>query len=80
MQSHVAYWSDLLARGKAVVFGPVADPHGPWGLGVIRVADEAEASALTEGDPAIRSERGFRYEVLPMLTAVAAQAGDAAQR
>src|SRR5271166_4680228 len=52
MQSHVAYWSDLLARGKAVVFGPVADPHGPWGLGVIRVADEAEASALTEGDPA----------------------------
>src|SRR5208283_3626666 len=28
MQSHVAYWSDLLARGKAVVFGPVADPHG----------------------------------------------------
>ncbi|WP_437838287.1 SRPBCC domain-containing protein [Sorangium sp. So ce1153] len=70
MQEHVAYWTGHLRAGTAIVFGPVADPSGPWGLGVVRVADEAAVRALEAGDPAIRSERGFRYEVLPMLQAV----------
>jgi uncharacterized protein YndB with AHSA1/START domain len=70
MAEHAAYWTRHLHAGNVVVFGPVGDPSGPWGLGVVRVADEAELRAFTAGDPAIRSERGFRYEVLPMLQAV----------
>lgn len=70
MQEHMAYWGGLMTEGKAVVFGPVADPEGAWGLGVARFADPAEAAALKDGDPTIRSGMGFRMEVVPMLQAV----------
>ena len=70
MQAHVAYWTEQLGRARAVVFGPVADPAGPWGLGVVRVAGEDGMRAFDAADPAIRSGRGFRYDVLPMLQAV----------
>ena len=69
MTDHVAYWVNRLHEGTAIVFGPVADPKGAWGMGVVRVADEAAVRMLEASDPAIRSKRGFRYEVLPMLHA-----------
>jgi uncharacterized protein YndB with AHSA1/START domain len=72
MQEHVGYWTKKLAEGTAIVFGPVLDPTGPWGLGVVRVNDEAELKAFEAEDPAIRSRRGLRYEVLPMIQAVVA--------
>ena len=70
MQEHGLYWRGMLAEGKAIVFGPVADPKGAWGLGVVRAADETEVRAMESKDPVIRSGRGFSYEVIPMLTAV----------
>jgi uncharacterized protein YndB with AHSA1/START domain/uncharacterized protein YciI len=72
MQAHAKYWHGLLQAGSVVVFGPVGDPNGPWGLGIVRAADEATAHALEAADPAILSGRGFRYELLPMLQAVIA--------
>jgi hypothetical protein len=60
----------MLDAGTAIVFGPVADPNGPWGLGVLRVADEKQLGELTQNDPVILSGRGFRYETLPMFSAV----------
>jgi len=47
------YWKDLLAAGRVVVFGPVADPEGVWGLGVVRADTQEEVVALAENDPAI---------------------------
>ncbi len=70
MGAHSAYWSAELAAGNVVVFGPVLDPKGPWGLGVIRAVDEAAARAFESKDPAIASGRGFSYEMVPMMTAV----------
>jgi uncharacterized protein YndB with AHSA1/START domain/uncharacterized protein YciI len=70
MQEHVVFWTELVADGKALVFGPVLDPEGPWGLGVVVARDEAAAHALGERDPAILSGRGFRYQVIPMPVAV----------
>jgi uncharacterized protein YndB with AHSA1/START domain len=70
MRAHAAYWTTLLEDGTAVVFGPVADPQGAWGLGVVRAASEEKLHALRDGDPAIQSKRGFRYEILPMIQAV----------
>jgi uncharacterized protein YndB with AHSA1/START domain/uncharacterized protein YciI len=72
MQAHAAYWTEHLRAGRAIVFGPVHDPQGPWGLGVVRAPDLDAVRRFEAGDPAIRSGRGFRYEILPMLTAVVA--------
>jgi uncharacterized protein YndB with AHSA1/START domain len=72
MQEHAAYWTEHLRHGKAIIFGPVADPKGFWGLGIVRVADDEQMRAYEKDDPAIRSGRGFRYEVLPMIRAVTA--------
>jgi uncharacterized protein YndB with AHSA1/START domain len=69
MKRHAAYWGGLLRSDVAIVFGPVADPKGAWGVGIVRAADEAAVNSLRDADPAILSRRGFRYEVLPMLQA-----------
>ncbi len=70
MGRHVRHWKGLLDEGAAVVFGPVGDPQGPWGLGVVRAASEEKLHAMRDADPAILSNRGFRYEILPMMRAV----------
>ncbi len=70
MQQHVAYWSGHLRDGRVVVFGPVADPAGAWGLAVVRASSDAAAADLQREDPVMRAARGFRYETLPMATAV----------
>ena len=67
MQQHVAYWSEKATRGIAIVFGPVMDPKGVYGMGVYKVRDEAEMNELLAHDPA----KGLlRYELLPMAQAV----------
>jgi len=70
MMEHVAYWSDLSARGKVLAFGPVADPASPYGIGIIVAEGHEEAEAIRDGDPAVRSAHGFRGEVAPMLRLV----------
>ena len=35
MAEHVAYWRTLAAAGQALAFGPVNDPAGPYGIGII---------------------------------------------
>jgi hypothetical protein len=69
MGEHVAYWTRLLADGVAIAFGPVADPKGPWGVGLVEVTGAESLAAIETGDPAILAGAGFRYEVLPMLRA-----------
>jgi len=66
MASHAAYWKKALDRGEVMVFGPVMDPKGPYGMGVVAVADEAAARAFADADPAIASQRGFVCEISPM--------------
>ena len=68
--AHIAYWTQLLEEGKVVLFGPVGDPAGVWGLGVVRAADETEAEKLASEDPSITSGLGFKYECFPMLRTV----------
>jgi len=70
MQDHVAYWTELLHRGVAVAFGPVLDPKGPWGAGIVGVASEEQLRTLQENDPAILSGLGFGHEAHPMPGAI----------
>jgi len=70
MQDHVVYWTGLLQKGVAVAFGPVLDPKGAWGAGLVGVGNEDELRALQASDPAIRSKLGFSYEAHPMPGAI----------
>jgi uncharacterized protein YciI len=75
MLAHVSYWSGKVATGNALAFGPVADPKGGYGIGIIKVSDLAEMEALREADPAMQARVGFSYDVLPMPRLVMAGLG-----
>lgn len=70
MAEHAGYWREHMRQGHVVVFGPVADPTGAWGLGIVRAPDLVAVQAFTARDPVIVANAGFRTEVLPMLQAV----------
>ena len=53
MTLHMAYWQELLTAGRVVVYGPVADPEGVWGMGVLRAADRAAVLVIGERDPSV---------------------------
>jgi uncharacterized protein YciI len=65
MQRHVAYWTGLAETGIALVFGPVADPSGSYGIGVVEVEEEHLAD-LTANDPVTTSGRQFKHEAYVM--------------
>ncbi len=67
MDKHVGYWSEKAAQGRAIVFGPVMDPQGVYGIMVYQAEDETEMRELLDHDPA---NRILRYDVLPMPRAV----------
>ena len=48
MAGHMEYWQRLLHDGQVVVYGPVADPEGVWGLGVLRAADGSANPSVNE--------------------------------
>lgn len=73
MGDHAAYWSKHLANGIAVVFGPVTDAAGNWGLAVVEADTEADARVLRDADPAVTSGLAT-VDILPMPVAVARQA------
>jgi uncharacterized protein YciI len=56
MAEHGAYWQRLVDEGRVVVFGPVMDSSGTWGLAVVRADSEEEVSALGRQDPAVTSD------------------------
>jgi uncharacterized protein len=68
MQEHVDYWKDLSDRRIAIIFGPVLDPKGTWGIAIVEVASEPEAHILGKNDPAVQV--GFTFEVYPMSGAI----------
>jgi uncharacterized protein len=69
MKRHVAYWTGESRKGQILLFGPVADPKGGWGVLIIRAAAASEVTAETRRDPAI-TELGMHYEILPMPMAL----------
>jgi uncharacterized protein YndB with AHSA1/START domain len=70
MGQHAAYWARHFAEGRVIVYGPVADPKGGWGLGVIAAESEAQARELEQNDPVLKLIPGTRYERFPMPRAL----------
>ena len=55
MKNHVAYWTALFEKRKVIVFGPVFDPSGVYGMAVIETDTEEQANLIKDNDPAIAS-------------------------
>ena len=55
MERHAAYWQSFIDSGQMVLFGPVLDTTGSWGLGVVEAEDddEDELRRFAAGDPAV---------------------------
>jgi uncharacterized protein YciI len=58
MGRHAAYWRPFIEAGQMVVFGPVHDATGSWGLGVVEADDEEELRAFAAGDPFATTKTG----------------------
>jgi uncharacterized protein len=66
MARHAAYWQPIIDSGQMVVFGPVLDETGSWGLGVIEAEDEEQLRTFAANDPAVTSQTA-RVEMGTML-------------
>jgi len=53
MGRHAAYWQPFIDSGQMVIFGPVLDATGSWGIGVVEAENEDELRAFAAGDPVV---------------------------
>ncbi len=70
MQQHIAYWKTYMEQGIMIIFGPVIDPKGAYGFGIIAVDDPGQVQPLLGNDPASKINQ---YEYHPMLAVVKQQ-------
>lgn len=66
MGRHAAYWRPYIDSGQMVIFGPVLDDTGSWGLGVLESEDEEELRAFAAEDPVVTTGTA-RIEIGKML-------------
>jgi uncharacterized protein YciI len=53
MGRHAAHWQPYIESGQMVIFGPVLDDTGSWGLGVVESDDEDELRDFAARDPVV---------------------------
>jgi uncharacterized protein len=68
MQQHVMYWQEYMQKGIVHVFGPVFDPNGIYGLGVVSVDNEEQLKEFINNDPSLHINK---VEYYPMKAIVA---------
>ena len=66
MERHAAHWQSLIESGRMVLFGPVLDGEGSWGLGVVEADDVEEVRAVAAADPVVTTGTA-RIEIGEML-------------
>ncbi len=64
MMQHIAYWTNFMNQGKVAVFGPVADPAGVYGIGVVEAENEDELTRFMDNDPAA-TINSYEYYLMP---------------
>ena len=58
MARHALYWRPWIESGQMVIFGPVLDSSGSWGLGVVEADDEEALRAFAANDPVVTTGTG----------------------
>src|SRR6201987_5188413 len=66
MDRHADYWRPWVESGQMVIFGPVLDSSGSWGLSVVEAEDGQELRAFAADDPVVTTRTGT-IEVGKML-------------
>ena len=65
MQEHAAYWTALTEKRKVIIFGPIMDPKGVYGISIVETESEDEVLSFIAGDPVSKADLGT-YEFYPM--------------
>ena len=65
MKAHAEFWNDLIEKKTALLFGPVLDPHGVWGLAILEVDESFKAAEIASGDPSVVAGVNT-FELIPM--------------
>jgi len=68
VEEHVLYLDNLMNLGLVIAFGPVDDPKGSYGVGIIQLQDDVDPNSIGVNDPAIKANLGFDFEIYPMPT------------
>jgi uncharacterized protein YciI len=72
MLEHIAYWKPYLESGLMLVMGPVIDPKGPYGLGIVKPDSADQLRELISRDPAAAINQ---YEYYPIMALVSEKLG-----
>jgi uncharacterized protein YciI len=67
MQRHIGYWNDLMSKGMVLAFGPVIDPQGVYGLGIVEVENEQQVKDMIANDPANGLNK-YEYYLMKAVT------------
>jgi len=67
MGKHAAYWQQHMDKGIVHVFGPVLDPKGVYGFGVVSAENEEQLKEFIDNDPALAINT---VEYYPMIAVV----------
>ncbi len=64
MQEHAEYWKSYMDQGMVLVFGPVLDPKGVYGLGIVAVDNEDELKKFIDNDPSLKINTAEYYPMI----------------
>lgn len=67
MGQHMQYWQTYMNKGMVHVFGPVFDPHGVYGFGVLSAATEEEIKEFLNNDPSLSINKVEYYPMMAVL-------------
>lgn len=67
MQQHVVFWKEMMTKGNVVAFGPILDPKGVYGFGIIKATSEDIVKEFIYADPASKIMSYEFYQMLAVL-------------
>jgi uncharacterized protein YciI len=67
MQKHAAYWQQHMEKGKVAAFGPVLDPKGVYGFGIVSADSEEELKQFIDNDPSLQINTVEYYPMMAMV-------------
>ncbi len=65
MQQHAAYARDLFDKGQLLAYGPVLDPAGSFGIGLLEMDSMEDADRMAASDPTVKAGLNT-YTLAPM--------------